>query len=139
MNLGELDKLIDVVKTKIIRDQKGTWSEGSNTYLNALFDEINEVKEELSSGKQCFLEDELGDILWVYLCFVHNLEVEGKISMSKVFERSLIKYTERVNGINNGECWDEIKEKQKIDLEIEQSNLKKNTNQHNALGIKLIE
>jgi NTP pyrophosphatase (non-canonical NTP hydrolase) len=121
MNLGELDKLVDVVKTKIIRDKKGTWSEGSNTYLNALFDEINEVKEELSSGKQCYLEDELGDILWVYLCFVHNLEVEGKVSMSKVFERSFIKYNERVNGINNGECWDEIKEKQKIDLEIEQS------------------
>jgi len=123
MNLGELDKLIDVVKTKIIRDQKGTWSKGSNTYLNALFDEINEVKEELSSEKQCFLEDELGDILWVYLCFVHNLEVEGKVSMPKVFERSLIKYSERVNGINNGECWDEIKEKQKIALEREQSKL----------------
>jgi len=122
MDLGELNNLIDVVKTKIIRDQKGTWSEGSNTYLNALIDEINEVKEELSSGRQCFLEDELGDILWVYLCFVHNLEVEGKVSMSKVFERSLIKYRERVNGINNGACWDEIKKKQKLALELEQSN-----------------
>jgi len=123
MNLGELDKLVDVVKTKIIRDQKGTWSEGSNTYLNALIDEINEVKEELSSGKQCLLEDELGDILWVYLCFVHNLEVEGKISMPKVFERSLIKYSERVNGINNGDCWDAIKKKQKSALVLEQTSL----------------
>jgi hypothetical protein len=54
---------------------------------------------------------------------VHNLEVEGKVSMAKVFERSLIKYSERVNGINNGDCWDEIKKKQKIALEIEQKNL----------------
>ena len=119
-----LDKLVNVVKSKIIRDQKGTWSEGSDTYFNALFDEIKEVKEELSSGKQCFLEDELGDMLWVYLCFVHNLEVEGKVSMSKVFERSLLKYSERVNGINNGGCWNEIKKKQKIALEFEQSNFK---------------
>ena len=125
MNLGELDKLVDVVKTKIIRDQKGTWSEGSETYFNALIDEINEVKEELSSGKQCFLEDELGDILWVYLCFVHNLEVEGKVSMSKVFERSQQKYSERVNGINNGDCWDEIKKKQKLALVTEQANFEK--------------
>ncbi|WP_057180484.1 MazG nucleotide pyrophosphohydrolase domain-containing protein [Colwellia marinimaniae] len=132
MNLGELERLIDVVKIKIIRDQKGTWSKGSTTYLNALFDEINEVKEELSSGKQCFLEDELGDILWVYLCFVHNLEVEGKVSMSRVFERSLIKYSERVNGINNGDCWDKIKKKQKIYLELEQSTFTSTIHQQNT-------
>jgi NTP pyrophosphatase (non-canonical NTP hydrolase) len=120
-----LEKLIDVVKAKIIRDQKGTWSKGSNTYLDALTDEIEEVKEELLSGKQCFLEDELGDILWVYLCFVHNLEVEGKASMTKVFERALVKYSDRVNGINNGQSWNEIKEKQKLNLESEQSHFEK--------------
>lgn len=120
MNLGELDKLMEVVRSKITRDQKGKWSKGSITYFEALTDEMKEVKVELSSGKQCYLEDELGDLLWVYLCFVHNLEVEGKVSMSKVFERSLLKYQERVNGINNGECWEKIKEKQKLRLKAEE-------------------
>ena len=120
MNLGELDILMEVVKRKISRDKKGTWSKGSITYLEAFSDEIKEVKEELSSGKQCYLEDELGDLLWVYLCFVHNLEIEGKVSMSKVFERSLSKYQERVEGINNGECWEQIKAKQKLKLKAEE-------------------
>ena len=120
MNLGELDKLMEVVRSKITRDQKGKWSKGSITYFEALTDEMKEVKVELSSGKQCYLEDELGDLLWVYLCFVHNLEVEGKVSMSKVFERSLLKYQERENGINNGECWEKIKEKQKLRLKAEE-------------------
>jgi len=120
MNLGELTPLIEIVKLKILRDQKGTWSKGSQTYLDALFDEIEEVKNELSSGRQCFLEDELGDILWVYLCFIHNLEVEGKIAMNSVFKRSINKYKERVNGINNGVPWNEIKEKQKTALAKEQ-------------------
>lgn len=120
VNLADFDHLLEIVKRKIIRDQKGSWSKGSDTYLSSLFDEIEEVKHELSSGNRCNLEDELGDILWVYLCFVHNLEVEGKVSMSKVFERSFLKYQERVDGIIDGGCWEEIKAKQKSELKAEQ-------------------
>ena len=120
MNLGELDPLIEIVKKKTIRDQNGTWSKGSITYLNAMLDEIDEVKNELSSGKQCFLEDELGDILWVYFCFIHNLEREGKVSIPSIFSRSHKKYKERIEGISNGGSWDKIKEKQKSELAAEQ-------------------
>jgi len=120
MNLGELTPLIEIVKLKILRDQKGSWSKGSQTYLDALFDEVEEVKKELVSGRQCFLEDELGDMLWVYLCFIRNLEAEGKISMDAVFNRSIKKYEERVNGINNGESWSDIKVRQKLKLKKEQ-------------------
>jgi NTP pyrophosphatase (non-canonical NTP hydrolase) len=120
VNLTDFDNLLEIVKRKIVRDEKGNWSKGSETYLSAFSDEIEEVKQELSSGRKCHLEDELGDILWVYLCFVHNLEVEGKVSMSKVFERSYRKYQARVDGIIDGGCWEEIKAKQKAELESEE-------------------
>lgn len=120
VDLADFGNLLEIVKRKIVRDQKGNWSQGSETYLSAFFDEIEEVKQELSTGRKCHLEDELGDILWVYLCFVHNLEVEGKVSMSKVFERSYMKYNERVDGIVDGGCWEEIKAKQKSELDAEE-------------------
>lgn len=118
-----LDKLLQVVDKKIIRDQKGTWSKGSVTYYEAMFDELREVKAEIESGRQCYLEDELGDILWVYLCMLKHMEVEGKISFEQVFERSLEKYQARMSGMEIGKSWELIKQEQKESLKKQQLKL----------------
>ncbi|MGR5122205.1 MazG nucleotide pyrophosphohydrolase domain-containing protein [Vibrio harveyi] len=108
-----LKQLLEVAERKIERDQKGTWSKGSITYYQAMFDELEEVKEEMDSERKCYLEDELGDILWVYMCLLKNLEAEDSISAERVFDRALSKYKERLDGINAGGSWTEIKETQK--------------------------
>ena len=111
--MDTLKQLLEVAERKIERDHKGTWSEGSITYYQAMFDELEEVKEEMDSGRKCYLEDELGDILWVYMCLLKNLEAEDSISAERVFDRALSKYKERLDGINAGGTWTEIKETQK--------------------------
>jgi NTP pyrophosphatase (non-canonical NTP hydrolase) len=121
MIADDITQLLNVVKAKIERDQKGTWSEGSNTYYKAMFDELAEVEAEIVSNRRCFLEDELGDVLWVLMCLLRNLEVEDKINMERVFKRALNKYEERVTGINAGKDWADIKQKQKNELEEELS------------------
>jgi NTP pyrophosphatase (non-canonical NTP hydrolase) len=100
---------------------------GSETFVKWIDDEIEEMKEELKTGRRVFLEDELGDIFWDYICLLENLELEGKISKEKVFERAWSKFSERLNpdGTNNGD-WMEIKQKQKERLEQEQHEIEKN-------------
>ena len=110
------NKLENIAKSKVHRDLKGTWSQGSTTYLNGMYDELNEVKEEIISDRQCFLEDELGDVLWDYLCMLQHMQLEGKISTEKVFERAVKKYSERVTKRKINDTWDDIKQRQKKEL-----------------------
>ncbi|MBL4942023.1 MAG: hypothetical protein JKY81_10210 [Colwellia sp.] len=117
------DKLMALSELKLKRDLKGTWSEGSSTYFKALFDELDEVKEELHSDRRCYLEDELGDVLWDYLCLLKHLENEKKIDINSLLQRANKKYDRRVIGIINGETWDVIKSEQKQLLENEQKEL----------------
>lgn len=114
--LGELQK---IAALKSQRDLKGSWFKGSSTYLDALVEEISEVKEELVSGRQCFLEDELGDLLWDFVCLIEHLELEGKVDKERVFQRSVDKYAERVTNRSPGETWDDVKLRQKLELKKE--------------------
>lgn len=114
--LGELQK---IAALKSQRDLKGSWFKGSSTYLDALVEEISEVKEELVSGRQCFLEDELGDLLWDFVCLIEHLELEGKVDKERVFQRSVDKYSERVTNRSPGETWDDVKLRQKLELKKE--------------------
>lgn len=114
--LGELQK---IAALKSQRDLKDSWFKGSSTYLDALVEEISEVKEELVSGRQCFLEDELGDLLWDFVCLIEHLELEGKVDKERVFQRSVDKYAERVTNRSPGETWDDVKLRQKLELKKE--------------------
>ncbi|ELB2920161.1 nucleotide pyrophosphohydrolase [Vibrio parahaemolyticus] len=114
--LGELQK---IAALKSQRDLKGSWFKGSSTYLDALVEEISEVKEELVSGRQCFLEDELGDLLWDFVCLIEHLELEGKVDKERVFQRSVDKYAERVTNRSPGETWEDVKLRQKLELKKE--------------------
>ncbi|MDX2371040.1 MAG: MazG nucleotide pyrophosphohydrolase domain-containing protein [Colwellia sp.] len=117
------EKLMDLSELKLKRDLKGTWSKGSSTYFKALFDELDEVSEELHSDRQCYLEDELGDVLWDYLCLLKHLENEKKVDINSLLQRANKKYDRRITGITNGEEWDAIKSEQKQLLKIEQKEL----------------
>ncbi|KEI71080.1 MazG nucleotide pyrophosphohydrolase domain-containing protein [Endozoicomonas elysicola] len=121
MNPKHLNKLLDVVRQKNLIDQDSEWSNGSETYFREIRLELDEVQEELDSDRNCYLEDELGDVFWDYLNLLLALEQEGKISLSRVFERSLAKYSERIEGIQQGVSWSEVKQKQKQRLAEEQA------------------
>lgn len=114
--LWELKKIANI---KAQRDLKSDWYQGSETYLNALIEEVEEVRFELNSGRKCFLEDELGDLLWDFVCLIEHLEIENKIDKDKVFSRSVKKYSERVIERNKGETWNEVKYRQKVELKKE--------------------
>jgi len=115
----DIKNILKLVDEKFIIDKKRTWSQGSKTYLNCVKGEIKEVEDEILKKRKNHLEDELGDILWSYLNLLKNLQEEKLIDMKKVFERCSRKYAERIFGIERGDGWDEIKEKQKKFLEKE--------------------
>ncbi|QDF29384.1 MazG nucleotide pyrophosphohydrolase domain-containing protein [Halarcobacter anaerophilus] len=109
-------KLLELAKQKSKIDENGTWKGGSNIYLNELKSEVDEVLEEYEKNRNCFLEDELGDILWDYLNILIAVNKEKDIDIKSVFSRALKKYTQRVEAIKKGQTWAFIKEKQKKSL-----------------------
>ena len=119
--MKEFDELLAIAKRKTNFDENHTWSNGSKTYLTAIKSEVDEVLEEIPKSRQCYLEDELSDILWNYLNVLTNLEKETGIEPKAVLIRACHKYEERVSGIESGIKWVEVKEKQKIALAIEHS------------------
>jgi len=102
------------------------WYKWSKSYWEYLEKEIQEAKNELNNH-QVYLEDELGDVLWDYLCLLNSLKVEWKISsVEKVLERAFKKYSERIDIKTweyNGK-WEEVKQKQKKEIENEVKNFK---------------
>ena len=117
--MKEFDNLLEIAKRKAKFDECNTWSKGSETYLAEIKNEVDEVIEEIPKSRQCYLEDELGDVLWDYLNILAALEKEMGIDTKAVLARACRKYEERISGIETGKKWSDIKEKQKTDLEIE--------------------
>ena len=121
--MKHFETLLLIARRKAVIDDDSKWSEGAGTYLSEMKNEIAEVCAELSSGRQCYLEDELGDVLWDYLNVMAALEKSHGISVEKVLQRACIKYDERISGIENGELWKNIKARQKLALEREQKDV----------------
>lgn len=99
------------------------WYQWSGTHFDGIFDELEEVKKEIEDKKYIYLEDELGDVFWDYMCLLEWLEQEWKIQKSRVFDRCLKKFSGRLNqdGSNNGD-WNAVKKIQKEQLKQEQEN-----------------
>ncbi|MDD3793849.1 MAG: MazG nucleotide pyrophosphohydrolase domain-containing protein [Candidatus Gracilibacteria bacterium] len=112
-------------RIKYLIDNQIPFYEGNKTYLNAIKDELYEVEEEIKENNSVYLEDELGDVFWAYICFLHSLENEGKItSVDRVFERCYKKFGERVGfDGKGGQYWDEVKVVQKEKLRLEHNKL----------------
>lgn len=117
--MKEFDILLGIAKRKANFDEDNTWSNGSETYLAEIINEVAEVIEEIPKSRQCYLEDELGDVLWDYLNVLTALEKEAGIDTKAVLMRACRKYEERISGIESGKKWSAIKKQQKILLAIE--------------------
>jgi NTP pyrophosphatase (non-canonical NTP hydrolase) len=125
MNELVIAQLLDLVYRKNQLDQLGNWSNGSSTYLVEIRKELAEVEDELELDRQCYLEDELGDILWDYLNILQCLKTERDISIDRVFSRAVTKYDERISGIEQGGSWTDVKIIQKARLSRESMGDKK--------------
>ena len=94
-----LNELIKLVKYKHGLDLKRAEAKymDSNWLLQAMRDEIDEVKEEIKPNNKAHLEDELSDILWGWLTLIENLKDEGYVgSHEEIMARGLKKYEERI-------------------------------------------
>lgn len=118
--MHELQTLLNIARRKTRIDATNDWSDGATTYLSEIKKEADEVLEELPANRACYLEDELGDLLWDYLNILTSLEAEQGIDVQKVFQRAAQKYEERIAGIESGELWKDIKRRQKLRLAEEQ-------------------
>lgn len=119
--MQDFEKLIKIVKRKSALDQGNTWSNGSSTYLEEIKKEVDEVIEEMPKQRDCYLEDELADVLWDYLNVLQAIEQERGISIDSVLARVCHKYEERISGLESGMTWAEIKQNQKLVLAKEQA------------------
>ena len=121
-----LEKLIELVAYKHKIDLKRAEAKYMDTewLLNAIVDEVQEVKEEIKPNNIAHLEDELSDILWGWLTIVEKLKDEGYVrSHEAILERGLKKYEQRILSLKGDErdhaIWKEVKAKQKEELKKE--------------------
>jgi len=97
--------------------------EWHKTYIKGMNDEVQEWFDEIKKNNSVYLEDELWDIFWVYICLLQSLEKEWYIeSVENVFKRCDNKFWERIDYVRNNKyewAWEEIKKLQKIEREKE--------------------
>ncbi len=117
--LGHFSSLFDIARRKAKFDNTNTWYKGSETYFDALYQELEEVGEEITQTRLCYLEDELGDVLWNYLNLLMALEKEQGIDPTSVLSRAVNKYQQRVATIENNGSWADVKAEQKRKLQQE--------------------
>ena len=101
-------------------DIKDPWYKWHSTFIKWIQDEFDEIKQEVKENNTVYLEDELWDLFWDFMCLLNSLEHEWMISsQEKVFERSYKKFSERISevrkkGKKHNEMWDVVKKKQKL-------------------------
>ncbi|ATU05134.1 hypothetical protein BKN14_01605 [Candidatus Gracilibacteria bacterium HOT-871] len=125
-----IEKVLDLAKKRNSFDKKNPFYVNLEKYLERLYNEINEVKDELKEKNSVFLEDEIGDCFWILFCLSQVLEKEGKIkSLENIFKRIEKKYKQRLIAVFSGDfenkdkCWQEAKKKQKKELILEHEKL----------------
>ena len=113
-------KIKELAKSRIQEfiDTKNVWYKWKETYIDWIDDEWQEAKEEIKPNNSVYLEDELWDVFWDYMCLLNSLEQEWFISsQEKVFERCYKKFSERIWAVRKSipwqdNIWKQIKEKQ---------------------------
>lgn len=112
-------------RIKYLIENPGSFYKWNETYFDAIKNELEEVEEQLKDNNSVYLEDELWDLFWVYLCFLYSLKSEWKISsVEKVFERAYKKISERIwNDWKNSWIWNDIKALQKEELKKEHNKI----------------
>jgi NTP pyrophosphatase (non-canonical NTP hydrolase) len=116
-------KIKELAKSRIQEfiDTKNKWYYWHKTYVDWIDDEWQEAKEEIKPNNTVYLEDELWDVFWDYMCLLNSLEQEWLISsQEKVFERCYKKFSERIWAVRQSIPWQDwiwkkIKEKQNLE------------------------
>lgn len=109
-------QLLAIVRRKAVFDRNNPWYTGPESYLNGLHGEVAEVLEEIAQARTCYLEDELGDLLWNCLNAIVALEKSTDVRLEAVLARACRKFEGRVAWLEAGLSWQEIKETQKAEL-----------------------
>jgi NTP pyrophosphatase (non-canonical NTP hydrolase) len=121
MNFYEKIKQLSENRITFFRDGSHAFYKWSGTYFSHLVEEVAEANWENKWQNKVYLEDELGDVFWDYMCLLQSLKAEGKIcGVDEVLERSYNKFVERV--WIDGKWmvpWDETKKIQKKKLKEE--------------------
>ncbi|EKO3368379.1 nucleotide pyrophosphohydrolase [Vibrio fluvialis] len=117
---SNVEALLAIAQRKSDIDQSSDWFQGAQTYLHEIQSELQEVEEEIPHERRCYLEEELGDVLWDYLNLLLALEKESEIKLESVIARACKKYEQRISAIEQGIGWDEVKAQQKVALQTEQ-------------------
>lgn len=125
MKTEKLNEILKLVEHKVTMDTNGTsWITPSvMSALDWLIDEIDEVKEEYIEKKQVYLEDELCDVIWSIFRMIEIMDRENSVDKTRIFDRVIKKYSERIKWLENWKQWNDIKKIQKAELLEEQTNL----------------
>jgi len=125
MNFYEKIKTLSENRIAFFLEKNHEWYNGSGTYFSELVEEVAEAAIENKENNKVYLENELGDVFWDYICLLNSLKVEWKIdSIDSVLKRSYDKFSERSWVDGRGMIpWDEIKKTQKLKLEKEHNNM----------------
>lgn len=118
--MDHFTQLLAIIRRKAVFDRNNPWYRGPESYLNGLHGEVAEVLEEMGRARSCYLEDELGDLLWNTLNAIVALEKGTDIRLEAVLQRACRKFERRVSGLEAGESWQAIKATQKAELAAEQ-------------------
>lgn len=128
MKTEKLNEILKLVEHKVNMDTNGTsWITPSvMSAINWLVDEIDEAKEEYIEKKQVYLEDELCDVVWSIFRMIEIMDRENSVNKSRIFDRVIKKYSERIWWLEQWKKWNDIKKIQKAELLEEQTNLENN-------------
>ena len=121
-------KELSLKRIKYFTEKEIPFYKWHQTFLNWLKEEIAEVENEIKSNNLVYLEDELWDIFWNYICLLYSFENEWKISsVENVLNRCYKKFSERIwKEWNNNWDWENIKKAQKEKLKMEHNKLYNN-------------
>lgn len=125
MKTEKLNEILKIVEHKVTMDLEWrSWSDSSvEAAFDWLLDEIEEAKEEHVAKKKVYLEDELCDVVWTILRIIEILDRDNSVDKSRIFDRVIKKYSERVYWLEEWKKWNDIKKVQKAELLEEQTNL----------------
>lgn len=101
-------------------------------YFWYLIDEVNEAHKEIKDNNKVYLENELWDIIYVYLHNLEKLQRDGRIDKINVLERAFKKFSEKLKPCEEAQefsywkenkHWEAIKLKQKQEMKEEHEKL----------------
>jgi len=116
--INTIQKILNLSEKRIkwVIKNEEPWYKWPKTHINEIKWEIEEMEKEFKINNSVYLEDELWDIFWDYMCILDWLEQKWYINKEKVFKRCYKKFSKRLENIKKWILWDETKIKQKKEL-----------------------